>query len=105
MYAVESHGFILRYRRLQLNDKRGPRVSAKQKTLLEFAGVESSTAKLTNAKVTVIDAQNEYVNGQLPLRELAKPSINFLNCSLGRGKRVRLSFPTFIRRRRAVYSI
>jgi hypothetical protein len=27
MYAVESHGFILQYRRLQLNDKRRPRAA------------------------------------------------------------------------------
>jgi hypothetical protein len=37
------------------------------KTLLEFAGAQSKPASLTGATVIIIDAQNEYVDGQLPL--------------------------------------
>ena len=37
------------------------------KTLLQMAGVKATPAKLSNAAVVVIDAQNEYVSGGLPL--------------------------------------
>jgi nicotinamidase-related amidase len=44
----------------------------KVKTLLDFAGVQSSPASLSNATVVVIDAQNEYVDGQLALHEMSQ---------------------------------
>ena len=37
------------------------------KTLLEWAGVTASPARFADAAVIVIDAQNEYVTGRLPL--------------------------------------
>lgn len=37
------------------------------KTLLQMAGVNPSPAKLNDAAVVIIDAQNEYVTGKLPL--------------------------------------
>jgi nicotinamidase-related amidase len=37
------------------------------KTLLQLAGVSPVPAKLTEAAVVIIDAQNEYVSGKLPL--------------------------------------
>jgi len=37
------------------------------KTLLQMAGVKAAPAKLSDAAVVVIDAQNEYVSGRLPL--------------------------------------
>jgi nicotinamidase-related amidase len=36
-------------------------------TLLQMAGVNAAPAKLSDAVVVVIDAQNEYVSGKLPL--------------------------------------
>ncbi|WP_291853785.1 cysteine hydrolase family protein [Bradyrhizobium sp.] len=42
------------------------------KTLLEFAGVQSKPANLTGATVIIIDAQNEYVDGQLPLHGIGQ---------------------------------
>jgi nicotinamidase-related amidase len=37
------------------------------KTLLQMAGVTPAPAKLSDATVVIIDAQNEYVSGRLPL--------------------------------------
>jgi len=37
------------------------------RTLLQMAGVEPAPAKLSDAAVVIIDAQNEYVSGKLPL--------------------------------------
>ena len=37
------------------------------KTLLQLAGVTPSVARLSEAAVVIIDAQNEYVSGRLPL--------------------------------------
>jgi nicotinamidase-related amidase len=37
------------------------------KTLLQMAGVNTAPAKLSDAAVVIIDAQNEYVSGKLPL--------------------------------------
>jgi nicotinamidase-related amidase len=37
------------------------------KTLLQMAGVNATPAKLTDAAVVIIDVQNEYVSGALPL--------------------------------------
>jgi nicotinamidase-related amidase len=37
------------------------------KTLLQMAGVAPAPAKLSDATVVIIDAQNEYVSGRLPL--------------------------------------
>jgi nicotinamidase-related amidase len=37
------------------------------KTLLQMAGVNPAPAKLSEAAVVIIDAQNEYVSGRLPL--------------------------------------
>ncbi len=37
------------------------------KTLLQMAGVTSAPAKLGDAAIVIIDAQNEYVSGRLPL--------------------------------------
>ncbi len=37
------------------------------KTLLQMAGADPSPARLTEAAVVIIDAQNEYVNGKVPL--------------------------------------
>jgi nicotinamidase-related amidase len=37
------------------------------KTLLQMAGVNPAPAKLSEAAVVIIDAQNEYVTGKLPL--------------------------------------
>jgi nicotinamidase-related amidase len=37
------------------------------KTLLQMAGANPSPAKLSDAALVVIDAQNEYVSGRLPL--------------------------------------
>jgi nicotinamidase-related amidase len=37
------------------------------KTLLQMAGAKPSPAKLSDAAVVIIDAQNEYVSGKLPL--------------------------------------
>lgn len=37
------------------------------KTLLQMAGANPTPAKLSEAVVVIIDAQNEYVNGKLPL--------------------------------------
>ncbi len=37
------------------------------KTLLQMAGAKPSPAKLSDAVVVIIDAQNEYVSGKLPL--------------------------------------
>lgn len=37
------------------------------KTLLQMAGVTPAPAKLTDAALVIIDAQNEYVSGRLPL--------------------------------------
>lgn len=37
------------------------------KTLLQMAGVKPAPAKLTDAVLVIIDAQNEYVFGKLPL--------------------------------------
>lgn len=37
------------------------------KTLLQMAGVTPAPAKLSDAAVVIIDAQNEYVTGRLPL--------------------------------------
>ena len=37
------------------------------KTLLQMAGVKPAPAKLSDAAVVIIDAQNEYVSGKLPL--------------------------------------
>jgi nicotinamidase-related amidase len=37
------------------------------KTLLQMAGVKPAPAKLSDAAVVVIDAQNEYITGRLPL--------------------------------------
>lgn len=37
------------------------------KTLLQMAGVNAAPAKLSEAAVVIIDAQNEYVSGALPL--------------------------------------
>jgi len=37
------------------------------KTLLEMAGVKPTLAKLSDTAVIIIDAQNEYVSGKLPL--------------------------------------
>jgi nicotinamidase-related amidase len=37
------------------------------KTLLQMAGVNPAPARLTEAAVVIIDAQNEYVTGKLPL--------------------------------------
>jgi nicotinamidase-related amidase len=37
------------------------------KTLLQMAGANPSPAKLSDAVVVIIDAQNEYVSGKLPL--------------------------------------
>lgn len=37
------------------------------KTLLQMAGVNAVPAKLSDAAVVIIDAQNEYVSGKLPL--------------------------------------
>jgi nicotinamidase-related amidase len=37
------------------------------KTLLQMAGAKPSPAKLSDAVVVIIDAQNEYVSGRLPL--------------------------------------
>ncbi len=37
------------------------------KTLLQMAGAKASPAKLADAVVVIIDAQNEYVSGRLPL--------------------------------------
>lgn len=45
---------------------------SKAKTLLEFAGAKSSPANLTGATVIIIDAQNEYVDGQLPLHRIGQ---------------------------------
>jgi nicotinamidase-related amidase len=36
-------------------------------TLLQMAGVKPTPAKLSDAAVVIIDAQNEYVSGRLPL--------------------------------------
>lgn len=44
----------------------------KAKTLIEFAGGESVPARLTDATIIVIDAQNEYFNGQLPLHDISQ---------------------------------
>ncbi len=40
------------------------------KTLLQMAGVSPVPAKLTEAAVVIIDAQNEYVSGKLPLADV-----------------------------------
>lgn len=45
---------------------------SKAKTLLEFAGAKSTPANLTGATVIIIDAQNEYVDGLLPLHEIGQ---------------------------------
>ena len=45
---------------------------SKAKTLLEFAGAKSSPANFTGATVIIIDAQNEYVDGQLPLHGIGQ---------------------------------
>ena len=37
------------------------------KTLLQMAGVKQAPANLSDAAVVIIDAQNEYVSGRLPL--------------------------------------
>jgi nicotinamidase-related amidase len=37
------------------------------RTLLQMAGVNAPPAKLSDAAVVIIDAQNEYVSGKLPL--------------------------------------
>ncbi len=37
------------------------------RTLLQMAGVNPSPAKLSDAAIIIIDAQNEYVSGKLPL--------------------------------------
>ena len=37
------------------------------KTLLQMAGVNPAPANLSDAAVVIIDAQNEYVSGKLPL--------------------------------------
>ncbi len=37
------------------------------KTLLQMAGANPETARLSEAAVVIIDAQNEYVSGKLPL--------------------------------------
>ena len=37
------------------------------KTLLQMAGASPTPAKLSEAAVVIIDAQNEYVSGKLPL--------------------------------------
>ena len=41
------------------------------KTLLQMAGVKAAPAKLSEAAVVIIDAQNEYVSGRLPLTGVA----------------------------------
>lgn len=41
------------------------------KTLLQMAGVKPAPAKLKDAAVVIIDAQNEYVTGRLPLTGIA----------------------------------
>lgn len=40
------------------------------KTLLQMAGAKPTPAKLLDAAVVVIDAQNEYVSGRLPLASM-----------------------------------
>lgn len=40
------------------------------KTLLQMAGVKPTPAKLSAATVVIIDAQNEYVSGKLPLPDV-----------------------------------
>ena len=45
---------------------------SKANTLLELAGVKSAPANLTGATVIIIDAQNEYVEGVLPLHEIGQ---------------------------------
>ena len=39
----------------------------KIRTLIQMAGINSAPCRLADAAIVVIDAQNEYVNGKLPL--------------------------------------
>lgn len=59
---------------------------SKAKTLLELAGAESVPAKLRDATIIVIDAQNEYVNGQLPLHNISQ-AIDKLSELLSRARK------------------
>lgn len=56
------------------------------KTLLEIAGGQQQTARLTDSVLVVIDAQREYVDGRLPLVGIA-PSIREAAMLLNRARK------------------
>ena len=58
-------------------------------TLLQMAGASSSPAPLSQASVIVIDAQNEYVDGRLPLSGVSE-SLDSIAHLLARARAARL---------------
>lgn len=58
------------------------------KTLLELAGVTATPARLSQAVIVVIDAQQEYVDGQLPLTNVT-PALDEIGRLLERARSLR----------------